>query len=199
MHKKTLVVTRRLPHEVELRIARDHVARFNTEDRLYSSDELISTSVGGDALLTTSQYHMDAQVFSRLGGSVGVGNCQPGQADLTVNNQPAQPLPFSSHIAPKNLFLSFTPTLGSERDGDRRAVECEPDIREAIFGLAVGRPDPLAGSFFGGTLSPQEGVYAERPSSELFSNIPTLRTSGRPAMAYEYRSTKLEIVSGNRR
>lgn len=115
MHKKTLAVTRRLPHEVELRIARDHVARFNTEDRLYSSDKLISTSVGADALLTTSQDHMDAQVFSRLGGSVGVGNCQPGLADLTVNNQPAQPLPFSSRIAANNLFVSCARPLGVKK------------------------------------------------------------------------------------
>jgi len=78
-------------------------------------------------------------------------------------------------------------------------VKCEQDISKVIFGSAVGRPDLLAGSFFGGTLSPQEGVYAERLSSELLSNIPTWRTPGRPAMDYAYRSMKLEIVSGNKR
>lgn len=70
MLNKTLVVTRQLPHEVELRIARDYVARFNTDDRLYTSDKLISASAGADALLINSQDHMDAQVLSRLGSSV---------------------------------------------------------------------------------------------------------------------------------
>jgi hypothetical protein len=40
--KKILVVTRRWPEEVELRIARDYDARINLAGRLYSSDQLIS-------------------------------------------------------------------------------------------------------------------------------------------------------------
>ena len=52
-------------------------------------------------------------------------------------------------------------------------MECELDLSEVIFGLAEGRPDPLVGSSFDGTLSPQEGMCAERQSSEPFSNIPT--------------------------
>ena len=37
MPKKTLVVTRRLPDEVESRIIRDYVARFNAENRKQNS------------------------------------------------------------------------------------------------------------------------------------------------------------------
>ncbi|MGB0125540.1 MAG: D-glycerate dehydrogenase [Silvibacterium sp.] len=70
MPKKTLVVTRRLPDEVESRITRDYVARFNAEDRPYSSDELINVSSGADALLITSEDVMGAQMLSRLPGSV---------------------------------------------------------------------------------------------------------------------------------
>ncbi len=70
MPKKTLVVTRRLPDEVESRITRDYVARFNAEDRPYSSDELISVSSGAEALLITSEDVMGAQVLSRLPDSV---------------------------------------------------------------------------------------------------------------------------------
>ena len=51
-------------------------------------------------------------------------------------------------------------------------MECELDISEVIFGLAEGRPDPLVGSSFGGTQSPQEGLCAERQPSEPFRNIP---------------------------
>ena len=61
MPKKTLVVTRRLPPEVESRIIRDYTARLNSEDRLYSSDELIDISAGADALLITQQDVMDAK------------------------------------------------------------------------------------------------------------------------------------------
>jgi len=70
--KKILVVTRRWPKEVELRIARDYEPRINLADRFYSSDELINVSKGADALLITGQDRMDADVISRLPGSVRV-------------------------------------------------------------------------------------------------------------------------------
>jgi lactate dehydrogenase-like 2-hydroxyacid dehydrogenase len=60
MPKKTLLVTRRIPEEVESRITRDYVARFNVEERLYSSDELFDISAGADALLITQEDVMDA-------------------------------------------------------------------------------------------------------------------------------------------
>ena len=72
MPKKTLVVTRRLPQEVESRINRDYIARLNSDDRLYSSEELIDVSAGADALLITQQDVMDARVLSRLPSSVRV-------------------------------------------------------------------------------------------------------------------------------
>ena len=70
--KKILVVTRRWPKEVELRVARDYEPRINLADRFYSSDELINVSRGADALLITGQDRMDADVSSRLPGSVRV-------------------------------------------------------------------------------------------------------------------------------
>jgi lactate dehydrogenase-like 2-hydroxyacid dehydrogenase len=70
MPKKTLVVTRRLPPEVESRIIRDYTARLNSEDRLYSSDELIDISAGADALLITQHDVMDAKVLAHLPSSV---------------------------------------------------------------------------------------------------------------------------------
>lgn len=72
MPEKTLVVTRRLPHEVESRITRDYVARFNVEDLLYSSDELVDVSAGADALLITQEDVMNAGVLCRLPASVRV-------------------------------------------------------------------------------------------------------------------------------
>ena len=68
MPKKTLVVTRRLTEEVESRISREYVARFNAEERL--SDELMNMSAGADAMLITQQDVTDARVLSRLPSSV---------------------------------------------------------------------------------------------------------------------------------
>ena len=70
MPKKTLVVTRRLPPEVESRIIRNYTARLNFTDRLYSSDELIDISAGADALLITQHDVMDAKVLAHLPSSV---------------------------------------------------------------------------------------------------------------------------------
>jgi lactate dehydrogenase-like 2-hydroxyacid dehydrogenase len=57
---------------VESRITRDYVARFNVQDRLYSSDELIDVSAGADALLITQEDVMNAQALSRLPNTVRV-------------------------------------------------------------------------------------------------------------------------------
>lgn len=72
MPMKTLVVTRRLPEEVESRITRSYNARLNLDDRLYSSDQLIDLSAGADALLITQQDVMDARVLARVSSSVRV-------------------------------------------------------------------------------------------------------------------------------
>ena len=59
----------RLPQEVESRITRDYIARLNSDDRHYSSDDLIDISDGADALLITQQDVMGAQVISRVPSS----------------------------------------------------------------------------------------------------------------------------------
>ena len=53
-------------------------------------------------------------------------------------------------------------------------MECEFDISEVIFDLAAGRPDPLVGSSFGGTLGPQEGLCAERQPSGTVQKYPNV-------------------------
>jgi hypothetical protein len=44
--KSILVVARRMPAAVELRIKYDYDARFNANDRLYIRDELIASLTG---------------------------------------------------------------------------------------------------------------------------------------------------------
>jgi lactate dehydrogenase-like 2-hydroxyacid dehydrogenase len=70
--KKTLVVTRRLPESVEARIARDYNARFNAQDELYTSDQLIHIAEGADAFLITGLDLITPQVLSRLPSAVKV-------------------------------------------------------------------------------------------------------------------------------
>lgn len=70
MTGKHLTVTRRLPEEIEARIRGDYLARFNTDDHLYTADELIEASAGADALLVTPRDVLAAAVIARLPGSV---------------------------------------------------------------------------------------------------------------------------------
>lgn len=65
-----MVVTRRLPATVELRIKLHYDARFNANDHLYSRDELVAESDGADALLITQQDRMDASLIWGLPESV---------------------------------------------------------------------------------------------------------------------------------
>jgi lactate dehydrogenase-like 2-hydroxyacid dehydrogenase len=88
--KKTLVVTRRLPEEVEARIAGDYNVRPNTEDQLYTSEQLIQIAQGADALLVTSQDLLNATVISRLPSSVKVIATLPS-ASTRSTSQPLTP------------------------------------------------------------------------------------------------------------
>lgn len=68
--KAVVLVTRKLPQAVEDRLRRDYEPRFNDEDRLYSSDELIARAEGADAILACHTEHLSAEVIERLPGSV---------------------------------------------------------------------------------------------------------------------------------
>ena len=51
MAKPVLLITRRLPPDVEARAARDFDARFNAEDTPRSSADVIRLAAGADAVL----------------------------------------------------------------------------------------------------------------------------------------------------
>ncbi len=71
MTSKTVVlVTRKLPQEVEDRLRRDYDPRLNDEDRLYTTDELIERAEGAEAILTCHTEHLSADVIARLPDSV---------------------------------------------------------------------------------------------------------------------------------
>ena len=71
MSKKAVVlVTRKLPQAVEARLARDYDARFNTEDRVYSSDELVELAADAEAIIPCHTEKLRAELIARLPKSV---------------------------------------------------------------------------------------------------------------------------------
>ena len=71
--KPVLLVTRRVPPNVEARASRDFDARLNPEDRLYSTDELLAKAEEADAILCCHTEHFSADVIARLAGPTNPG------------------------------------------------------------------------------------------------------------------------------
>jgi lactate dehydrogenase-like 2-hydroxyacid dehydrogenase len=70
--KPVVLVTRKLPAAVEERLRRDYQPRLNPEDRLYSSDALIESAAGADAIIPCHTERFSAQVIERLPRSVRI-------------------------------------------------------------------------------------------------------------------------------
>ncbi|HEY2112838.1 MAG TPA: NAD(P)-dependent oxidoreductase, partial [Dongiaceae bacterium] len=70
--KPRVLVTRKLPADVEARLARDYDAILNKEDRLYSADDLVAAAEGCDALLPAPTEKLTAEVVGRLPASIRV-------------------------------------------------------------------------------------------------------------------------------
>lgn len=68
--KPIVVVGRKLAEAVEARLARDYRPRFNADDRVYSSDELLALAEGADAIMPCHTEHLTAEVIARLPSSV---------------------------------------------------------------------------------------------------------------------------------
>jgi lactate dehydrogenase-like 2-hydroxyacid dehydrogenase len=68
--KPKVVVTRRLPEAVQARLCRDYEPLFNSDDHVYSTDELVTLADGADALLPCHSEHLDATAIARLPDSV---------------------------------------------------------------------------------------------------------------------------------
>jgi glyoxylate reductase len=68
--KPRIFVTRKLPREVEERLARDFRASLNGEDKLFSTDELIAAAPGHDGLLVTPMDNCRAEMIGRLPANI---------------------------------------------------------------------------------------------------------------------------------
>ena len=70
--KPTVLVTRKLPEDVEERAAKLFEARLNPEDKLYSPDALAAAAQGFDGLLITPAEKMTAENLQKLPDSVRI-------------------------------------------------------------------------------------------------------------------------------
>ena len=64
--KPKVLCTRRMPPNVEARLARDYAATLNPEDRLYSEDALVAGSEGQDGIFCAGGDSMTAGVIEKL-------------------------------------------------------------------------------------------------------------------------------------
>lgn len=71
-NKHKVLVTRRMPPNVDARVRRDYTATTNPDDRIYESEELIEAAAGHEALLCCSSEKLSADVIGRLPESIGI-------------------------------------------------------------------------------------------------------------------------------
>ncbi|MEJ2453630.1 MAG: D-glycerate dehydrogenase [Candidatus Thiodiazotropha sp.] len=68
--KIKVLVTRQLPPAVEARLQRDYDPRFNPEDKVYSSEEILELAQGVEAIIPCHTEKLTAEVIDRLPESV---------------------------------------------------------------------------------------------------------------------------------
>ena len=68
--KAVVVVARKLPQNVEARLARDYDARFNKDDTVYTSKQLIELAAGADAIIPCHTEKLTAEVIQQLPDSI---------------------------------------------------------------------------------------------------------------------------------
>ena len=72
MTKPSILVTRRLPDQVQARIAQDYDAEFNDDDHVFSPDELLRRCQGKDAVLPCHSERFTAELIEQLPASVRI-------------------------------------------------------------------------------------------------------------------------------
>jgi glyoxylate reductase len=70
--KTKILVTRRMPPNVEKRVARDYQATLNADDRTMSSTELVAAAKGHDGIICCSTEKFTAEVIAALPESVKI-------------------------------------------------------------------------------------------------------------------------------
>jgi len=144
--KPKVVVTRKLPEAVEARLRRDNEPLFNTDDHVYSTDELIDLAAGAGALLPCHSEHLDAAAIARLPASVkAIANFSVGVDHVDLEAAKS-----------RGIIVTNTPDVLSDATAEialllmlgaaRRAAEGDRLIRARAVaamepGLHGGHPD----------------------------------------------------------
>jgi len=135
MSKKAVVlVTRKLPDAVEARLERDYDARLNSEDKVYSSDELVQLAAGADAIIPCHTEKLTTAVIERLPDSVrAICSFSVGFDHIDLDAAKA-----------RGIIVTNTPDVLSDATAEiamllllgaaRRAYEGEHQIRTATWG-----------------------------------------------------------------
>jgi lactate dehydrogenase-like 2-hydroxyacid dehydrogenase len=149
MTKPILVVTSRYPKEVEDRIDRDYNARRNSNQHLFSQEELLSATEGADALFITPADRLDSEFFQKVSPTLKV------VATFSVGFE---------HIdleaaARRKIPVAYTPGVNNEATADiamllllgasRRAYEAQELVRTGAWKQPLGS-DMLLGWQVGG-------------------------------------------------
>lgn len=131
--KPTVFVTRKLPNAVHKRLERGYIAHLNTEDRLYSADEIIDRAQGADAILPCHTEHLNADLVERLPDTIKiVANFSVGVDHCDLNA-----------LASKGIVVTNTPDVLSDATAEtamllmlgaaRRAGEGERMMRDGTW------------------------------------------------------------------
>lgn len=98
-HSAKIFVTRQLPPAVEERLANEYDCDFNSDDRLYTQNELVERASENDAILCCHTEQLNAETIQRLpesiriiaNFSVGVDHCDleaAAKKSIVVTNTP---------------------------------------------------------------------------------------------------------------
>ena len=130
MSKKAVVlVTRKLPQAVEARLARDYDARFNKEDAVYNSKQIIDLAAGADAIIPCHTEKLTAEVIQQLPDSIrAICSFSVGYDHIDLDAAKA-----------RDIIVTNTPEVLSDATAEiamlcllgaaRRAYEGEHEIR----------------------------------------------------------------------
>jgi lactate dehydrogenase-like 2-hydroxyacid dehydrogenase len=131
--KPTILVTRKLPTDVEARLQRDYDARLNPDDRLYTRDELVERARGAQGILPCHTEHLRADVIERLPSEVRIiANFSVGYDHVDVEA-----------ARRRGIVVTNTPDVLSDATAEltmmlmigaaRRAGEGEKLVRERLW------------------------------------------------------------------
>jgi lactate dehydrogenase-like 2-hydroxyacid dehydrogenase len=136
VHKPVLVVTTRLPDEIEARIDRDYDARRNPHETPFTRDDVIEASLGADALFVTPFDRLDSDFFKRVPASVKViATYSVGLDHIDLEA-----------AANRNIAIAYTPGINADATADiamllmlgasRRAYEGQEVVRTGTWKLS---------------------------------------------------------------